>query len=157
MLVPRLIHTWITVQRGGKQGRAHTSSNGEDSYLSEIRQSREMQNWEASGLHGLAKPNHMWKRWDERLWGARRFHHFCEDFHRLLLCVCLCLLVCFWVGVVWWLLSVLFSLCWWKTPASNSCFTSFCYSSEVDRLSSLPLNARMKHLMSWTSGSRWSL
>ena len=33
MLVPRLIHTWITVQSGGKQGRAHTSSNGDDSYL----------------------------------------------------------------------------------------------------------------------------
>ena len=33
MLMQRLIHTWITVQNGGKQGRAHTSSNGEDSYL----------------------------------------------------------------------------------------------------------------------------
>ena len=33
MLVPRLIHTWITVQSGGKQERAHTSSNGDDSCL----------------------------------------------------------------------------------------------------------------------------
>ena len=33
MLAPRLIHTWITVQSGGKQGRAHTSSNGDDSCL----------------------------------------------------------------------------------------------------------------------------
>ena len=33
MLAPRLIHTWITVQSGGKQGRAHTSPNGDDSCL----------------------------------------------------------------------------------------------------------------------------
>ena len=33
VLMPRLIHTWITVQSGGKHGRAHTSSNGDDSYL----------------------------------------------------------------------------------------------------------------------------
>ena len=32
MLIP-LMHLWITVQSGGKQGRAHANSNGEDSYL----------------------------------------------------------------------------------------------------------------------------
>ena len=30
-----------------------------------------------------------------RVWGARRFHPFCEDFHRLFfLCVCLVVVVC---------------------------------------------------------------
>ena len=60
--------------------------------------------------------------------GARRFHHLCEDFHRLFF-VCFLVFVgfVFWVGVVCWALSVLLSLSRWKTPASNSSFTFFAF------------------------------
>ena len=64
-------------------------------------------------------------RWDERLWGARGFHPFCEDFHRLFLCVVV------WVCVVWlWFCFAFFA--GEMTPACNSCFTFFAFAF-VDR------------------------
>ena len=48
--------------------------------------------WSTTWRHGWHTTR--WKRWYERLWGARRFHHFCEDFHRLLLCGWWFLLCC---------------------------------------------------------------
>ena len=123
-----LIHTWITVQSGGKQGRAHTSSNGEDSYLMwEICLSREMKKWtwrtfdQLLGWHGGLTAR--WKRWDERLWGARRFHHFCEIFTGPF-----CLFGCFVLFVLVFCLRFFCFLAGEKTPASNSSFTFFAFA-----------------------------
>ena len=85
MLVPRLIHTWITVQSGGKQGRAHTSSNGDDSCLMwKTRLSREMKKWTwrtSDHSHGWQGGHTTrWKRWNERLGGANRCTLFARIF-----------------------------------------------------------------------------
>ena len=106
MLVPRLIHIWITVQSGGKQERALTSSNGDDSCLMwETRLSKEMKKWtwRTSDLSHGWQGGHTtwWKRWDEGLRGARFVSPFLRVFHWLFF---LCLL-----GLCWFVLC--FSCC----------------------------------------------
>ena len=97
---------YIHVQSGGKQGRADTSSNGDDSYLMwETRLSREMKKWTwwtSDHLHGWHGWRHTtrWKRWNERLWGRAGFIPFAMIFTgSSFLCVCWVLCCLFGCGL----------------------------------------------------------
>ena len=65
-------------------------------------------NWQMNGLTSCFHKGTCGPR-DERLWGARRFHHFCEDFHRLCF-VCFFVFVGFVFGLVLFVGLCLFCL-----------------------------------------------
>ena len=130
MLVPRLIHTWIIVQSGGKQERAHISSSGDDSCLMwETRLSRVIRMWTwrtSDHPHGWqCGHTTRWKRWHERRGGANRFTLFARFLTGFVCVLCFCsgwflLVLWFWPCVVFCLF-----LAGVKLPASNSRFTFF--------------------------------
>ena len=120
--------SWITVQSGGKQERAHTNSNGEDSYLMwEIRRDKEV---DMTDIWSTA-----WRAWmtyykvEEMIWeaiGGAQVSPLLRGFSPAPLCVV--------VFFCWFFVCFLFLFaCFWlpageKTPASNSSFTLFAFA-----------------------------